>query len=275
MRFKFLMENKTDGPGCVAEHGLSLYIEAQGKKLLFDTGASPLFAKNAEFLNVDLEQVDALIISHGHYDHTGGVPEFCRLNQTAPIYIHRGAFCETYGLEDGKPEPEPCSIRWTEEQRREIEPRLVLTGGVMRLSDHMLISGTIPGIAGYAPTETFYRKLPDGALAPDPMEHEQMLVIREQEGLYVFSGCSHRGVIPAVRYARELFGGERIAALAAGMHLYSADAKMRKNVVEQLCAEEMDVVMPVHCTGINAICDLKTALRDKCVVATTGSAYGY
>ena len=99
MRFRFLMENKTDGPGCLAEHGLSIYIETQGRKLLFDTGASALFADNAKRLKVDLEEVEALIISHGHYDHTGGVPEFCRINKIAPIYIHEDAFYETYGME--------------------------------------------------------------------------------------------------------------------------------------------------------------------------------
>ena len=102
-----------------------------------------------------------------------------------------------------------------------------------------------------------------------------MLVIRQPEGLYVFSGCSHRGVIPAVRYAREIFGGEKIAVLVAGMHLYSADEAMRKKVIDQIIAEDIGLVMPVHCTGINAICDLKMALGDKCIVASTGTKYGY
>ena len=107
------------------------------------------------------------------------------------------------------------------------------------------------------------------------MTHEQILVIREPEGLYVFSGCSHRGIVPAIRYARELFGGERIAVLTAGMHLYSASEDVRKKVVGQVLAEDMDLVMPVHCTGIDAICDLKQALGGKCIVATAGSSYGY
>ena len=114
MRFRFLMENKTDGPGCIAEHGLSIYIETQGRRILFDTGASGLFVQNAEKLGVDLGRVDDVVISHGHYDHTGGVPAFCDCNKTAPIYIHKNAFHETYGLEqNGEWEKEPCSIRWT------------------------------------------------------------------------------------------------------------------------------------------------------------------
>lgn len=275
MRFRFLMENKTDGPGCLAEHGLSIYIEAQGRKLLFDTGASDLFADNAKRLKVDLEEVEALIISHGHYDHTGGVPEFCRINKIAPIYIHEDAFYETYGMEKGKPKSVTSGIRWTDEERSQIDPRILRTSGPARLSENIIISGTIPEIEGHGQTETFYRKLPDGSFEPDPMTHEQILVIREPEGLYVFSGCSHRGVVPAIRYARELFGGERVAVLTAGMHLYSADEETRRRVIAQVLKEDMDLVIPVHCSGIEAICDLKRALGDKCVVATVGSGYGY
>lgn len=274
MKFQFLIENKTDTPGCVAEHGLSIYIEAQGKKLVFDAGASALFAQNAKKLDVDLSRAEALIISHGHYDHTGGVPEFCRINREAPLYIHKDAFYESYGTEKGKIEDKPCGIRWTEEERRQIEPRIIKTEEPVWLTENIVISGTIPADPNCQQTEHFYRRLPDNTLVLDDMAHEQILVIREKEGLYVFSGCSHKGVIPAVSYARKLFGGERIAALTAGMHLYSAGREMRERVVGQILSEKMDTVIPVHCTGINAICDLKATLGEKCIAAATGSSYG-
>ncbi|MCI8646899.1 MAG: MBL fold metallo-hydrolase [Firmicutes bacterium] len=274
MKFQFLIENKTDTSGCVAEHGLSIYIEAQGKRIVFDAGASELFAENAKKLGVDLSRADAMIISHGHYDHTGGVPTFCRINKDAPVYIHKEAFYETYGMDNGSIDKEPCGIRWTQEEREQIEPRLIKTEGPLWLSDNIVISGTIPADPNRRQTEDFYRRLPDERLVPDEMAHEQILVVREPEGLYVFSGCSHRGVIPAVSYARELFGGERIAVLTAGMHLYSAGQEMREKVIGQILSEKLDTVIPVHCTGINAICDLKAALGAKCIAAATGSSYG-
>lgn len=274
MKFQFLMENKTDSDGLVAEHGLSVYIEAHGRKILFDTGASELFVQNAEKMKVDLASVEELVISHGHYDHTGGVPAFCRINKIAPIYVHENAFYENFSLDENG-ERSMDSIPWTERERAGIDPRIVRTSGVKWLSENIAISGTIPKIDGYEPTATFYRILEDGTVIEDSMDHEQMLVIREPEGLYVFSGCSHRGVIPAVRYAREIFGGEKIAVLVAGMHLYSADENMRKKVLDQIIAEDIGMVMPVHCTGINAICDLKMALQDRCIVAVTGTKYGY
>jgi len=274
MKFAFLIENKTDRDGIVAEHGLSIYIEAQGRKILFDTGASDLFIKNAEKMNVDLAAVEEVVISHGHYDHTGGVPAFCEINKIAPIYVHENAFYENFSLDENG-ERSMDSIPWTEHECAEIDPRIIRTSGVHWIDENIAISGTVPGIEGYEPTATFYRILEDGSVIEDNMDHEQMLVIREPEGLYVFSGCSHRGVVPAIRYARDIFNGEKIAALVAGMHLYSADEEMRNKVVDQIIEEEIDIVMPVHCTGINAICDLKNVLKDKCIVATAGTKYGY
>jgi 7,8-dihydropterin-6-yl-methyl-4-(beta-D-ribofuranosyl)aminobenzene 5'-phosphate synthase len=274
MKFAFLMENKTDRDGLVAEHGLSVYIEAHGRKILFDTGASDLFVKNAEKMKINLEEVEELVISHGHYDHTGGVPAFCKINKIAPVYVHENAFYENFSLNENG-ERSMDSIPWTEHECAEIDPRIIRTSGVKWLDENIAVSGTVPRIDGYEPTATFYRILEDGSVIEDNMDHEQMLVIREPEGLYVFSGRSHRGVVPAIRYAREIFGGEKIAVLVAGMHLYSADEEMRNKVVGQILEEEIDTVMPVHCTGINAICDLKAALGENRIVATTGTKYGY
>ncbi|MDD4200273.1 MAG: MBL fold metallo-hydrolase, partial [Eubacteriales bacterium] len=163
-------------------------------------------------------------------------------------------------------------IEWNEEELTELTPQLIFTDGPAEIAENIRITGTVPVGDDFRPTEFFYCK--DGMnLIDDDMSHEQCLVIREPEGLYIFSGCSHRGVINSINAGKAMFPGERVAVLVAGMHLYSSTDEDRKRVVEEIVAEKMDMVMPVHCTGIKAICDLKTKLEDRCFVATAGDEY--
>lgn len=271
--YKFLVENKTEHTGMLAEHGLSIYIEADGKKILFDAGATDIVIHNAEVMGVDLSDVDLAAVSHGHYDHTGGFPAFCKKNEKAKIYIHKDAFRDSYGFRNGEPEDEKSGICWTEEERAVLEERFIFTEGPVYITDNICITGTVPYAEGTNITENFYFKDEDGNWQKDDMSHEQVLVIRESDGLYIFSGCSHRGVISALEAGKSMFPGERVAVLVAGMHLYSASAEDRACVINQMVAEGLDKVMPVHCTGIKAICDLKTKLGDACVVAVAGDSF--
>ena len=273
MRFSFLVENRTDNPGILAEHGLSVYIEAHNKKILFDAGATDLIIRNAEKMNIDLGAVDMAVISHGHYDHTGGMPAFCEINDRAPVYIHKNAFRKSYGYENGVMDKETCGIRWTDEEREEIENCLIYTDGPVEITEDLWITGTVMTDDDFVPTENFSYYDEEGQLVRDDMSHEQCLVIREPEGIYIFSGCSHRGVLNALRAGKSIFPGERVAGLIAGMHLYSASQEDRQRVVDEISGEGLDMVIPVHCTGIKAICDLKARLGDSCIVATAGDTY--
>ena len=268
------MENRAGDDGIVAEHGLSVYIEADGTRILFDAGASDAFMKNAKSMGVDLSSVDMAVVSHGHYDHTGGFPAFCSVNGRAPIYIHRNAFHGAYELRDGELYGADSGIRWSDEERAMIGERLTLTDGPLFITDDICVTGTITPEEGFVPAERFYYRDGNGNIIEDDMSHEQCLVIRQPEGLYVFSGCSHTGVVSALEAARRIFPGERIAVLVAGMHLYKAAKEERARVVESVAAEEAECVMPVHCTGIDAICDLRIRLGDRCVPASAGDSFG-
>ena len=270
MKFTFLIENKTDNPGIVAEHGLSVFIEARGKKILLDAGATDLIMDNAKKLGVDLNQADLAVVSHGHYDHTGGFPAFGMINRHAPIYIHRNAFRKSFGMEKGKLEKESCGIRWSREEWAALEERLKLTGGPVEITEDICVTGTVAFSEGFVPTERFYYRDEAGRLAEDDLSHEQALVIREPEGLYVFSGCCHRGAVSALETAKSLFPGERVAAFIGGLHLYSASEKSRRQVVDRMLETDAGRIYPVHCTGIEAICMLKDLLGDRCIVATAG-----
>lgn len=181
MKLWVLMEN-TAGEGFAAEHGLSLYIEAAGRRILFDAGQSEAFAYNAEKLGIDLSRVDLAILSHGHYDHGGGLQHFLKRNSSAPIYLSRHAFdphhnaqCKDIGL---NPALRRC------DRLVFVDDELTLSSGLRLLS-----CNRTPRLH---PTDPF------GLTAcgqPEDFRHELYLLIEEDDKHILLSGCSHKGIL--------------------------------------------------------------------------------
>lgn len=267
---KFLSENKTQKVGCLAEHGLSIYIETEERTLIFDLGQSDIFVQNAKKMQADLDKVDAVIVSHAHFDHTQGIPRFCQINHHAPIYLQKDAFGKRYQLTEGKPKGGDVGILWTDSQFSEMEERLILINEPIYLTKNIAISGGIDQDPVFIPTEKFVVLSEDGQYREDTMSHEQILAILQPEGLYIFSGCSHLGVIAAINQAKKLFPGERIAGLISGMHLYETEAAIRNKLIEEVLSYELDLIIPIHCTGMDAICRIKSQMGDRCIIAGAG-----
>lgn len=274
MKFTFLVENKTDRVDCMAEHGLSIFIENDGKKILFDAGNSDMFLKNAKALGINLADVDLAMVSHGHYDHTGGFPYFLEINKTAQIYIHKDAFFEDYHCTDIKFKRN-CGINWNKEEKEKILSRSILTEKPVWIDENTVISGTIPEIKDIQTSDPFIRKYESGETEIDDMSHEQFLAIRTPKGIVLFSGCSHKGVIPAVKYARELFNGENVKLLVAGMHLFRTSKEISEKIIDELIELNVEKIVPVHCTGLKAIAEISKRLEDNCIIMTSGSSYEF
>lgn len=278
MRITFLSDNKTENPACVAEWGLSILIESCGHKVLFDTGASSIFAGNAASMGIRLDDVEAAVISHGHYDHTEGLPYFCMENDHARIYIHKNAISEAYGIDSsGMIEDDNCGIRWSNKFIENIRDRIVFTHDNFRINNSMILVGDIEPLKDYPMTDRFYRPVinREDKYIPDNMNHEQILIAEEETGIHIFSGCSHTGVMAAVERAKELFPGKNIRSLVAGMHLYPVEGKEKEKIVESLCSLGIDYIVPVHCSGMEAIMMFKEKLGDRCITASAGDIYEF
>ncbi len=293
MDIKILTENTVYKRGFLGEHGLSLWIDTGEKRYLFDTGQSGVFLKNAGKMKLELEQLNGIILSHGHYDHCGGMKEWAGRQKAGgklpkiPIYINQRAFDKKYSrhpvtgdlLFGGIPEDaeqwmkENESLVCTREGRTEIAENVYLLSNIPYVTDFESVPARFlkeisvkEGLKGKALESG--SKEPE--LSEDTMEDEQLLVIREKQGLCVFAGCAHPGIVNCLNYVQHSFLGEHIHSLVAGMHLKSCSSKQLKQTIASLQELEMDVVVPLHCTGILAIAAIKEALKDQCVLAEVG-----
>lgn len=271
MKIHILTENTVYKRDLIAEHGLSLLIEANGKRILFDTGQSDVYIKNAAKLGEEMTNLDAVILSHGHYDHCGGIEYFPQGEKKfPPLYIREGAFKDKRHYKEGH--YMAIGIDWKKEDYK---------GTVIETKErHDLGHGfTLLGKIGY---ETDFEEKPNGFYIleekeeeglypiPDLMEDEQLLVIETKKGLSLFMGCSHMGIINCIRRVEKEFPGKRIHTILAGMHLKSASANRLNRTMEELKNLDFDYLIPVHCTGMYPIIRMKQELGDRCLLAETG-----
>lgn len=268
MKISFLIDNKTESVRCTAEWGLSVHIETGEKNILMDQGASNMLIRNAAEMGINLAAVDYATVSHGHYDHSGGTEAFLELNDKAKLYVHKDALIPTFDLSDGM----ATGVPWDENFIKKYSDRIVRTEGVFRVDEKIWLIGDVPKAEGFVPAGIFHYRVGD-KFFPDPMKHEQTLVIEENGMLNIFSGCSHQGIVPILEYIGAVFPDKKINALVAGMHLFSASRERRTAVIREIESMGIEHIFPVHCTGMNAIVDFRVLLGDKVKIAAAGDSY--
>jgi len=190
MIIKSLVENTSISAEFKSEHGLCLYIETPKHKLLFDLGASSLFAENAKKLEVDLSEVDLVVISHGHYDHGGGLKAFLSENSKAKIYLNRQAFAKHYSH---RPSGEKAYIGLDKSLMQ--SDRLIFAGEQLIIDDELELFSNIKG-KKFVPSgnqDLFMES--GGLLVPDDFRHEQNLIINEGGKILLVAGCAHKGIV--------------------------------------------------------------------------------
>lgn len=191
LKITALAENTTANENFESEHGLSLYIETSNEKILFDMGQTTLFADNAAKLGIDLSSVDIAVLSHGHYDHGGGLAHFLSINKTAPVYLSRYAFGDYYngtekyiGLDKSLKE----------------NPRLVFTDDVSGIGKGLTLFSCNVAPKKFELGSFGLKEFKNGAFTPDPFLHEQYLLIETEGKRILISGCSHKGVLNIVKW---------------------------------------------------------------------------
>ncbi len=247
-----------------AEHGLSLYINAGDFRILFDTGASALFLGNAKNLGLRLNDLDALVLSHNHYDHTGGVEFLIDLYSGAPpIFAHPKTFTQSYAkpkagretLPDGARTigfPYPLGLAGL--RKRGI--KLTINQEPLEIHRDIWLSGEISRNCPFEDVGESFFQDPQLSRADDLLD-DQSLICKTDKGLIVISGCCHSGIVNTMKAVGSLFPRIPVWAVVGGFHLLHADAKRIKRSVDYLKSLEPQQVIAGHCTGFDALCSLR------------------
>lgn len=258
MKIQVLVENTTKREDLQAEHGLSIYVEAGKHKILFDMGQTEAFAENAKRLGIDLSEVDIAILSHGHYDHGGGLTRFLEINNKAPVYISRYAFMPHYNGSEKY-------IGLAEELKK--SKRLVFTEDVLEINSEMRLYSCNDKKKLYAFDSFGLNMLEKGILLPDDFRHEQYLMICEDDKKVLLSGCSHKGILNIVSWFEP-------DVLVGGFHFMKLDpagdgAERLKLAARQLMKYDTRYYTG-HCTGVEQYEFLKGIMGEQLEYFSTG-----
>ena len=272
VRITTLCENTAGMTNLLAEFGLSVLIETDEANILFDTGQSISVCHNANILGIDLAKVDKVVLSHSHFDHTGGLRQvLLNMRKEVAIIAHPHVWAIKY-IRQMEGKTEKYKFMGIPFQRQELEnfgATFNLATEPVEITDNIMTTGEIPMITEFedmAPplfggTSRFIER--DDVLKPDEVLDDQALIINTKLGLVVVLGCSHRGMINTLHHARQLTGVDQIHTIVGGAHLLSVSeerVQLTINVLKKLGVQKIGLC---HCTGMPAMALMAREFGDK------------
>lgn len=267
---RILCENTARGMGVLGEHGLAWWIDTGSHRVLFDAGQGLALLSNARRLGVDLADAAAIVLSHGHADHVGGLHQALDAAPGATLFLHPHAVLRRFTGSDGGTRGRRLSVDFVEtagfatpgrrvvvsSEAREIVPGLWCTGEIPRSNDFEDVGGP------------FF--LDEALSTPDPLLDDQALFFQARAGTVVVLGCAHAGVINTLEHVRTLTQGAPLHAVLGGMHLERADARRLDETFAALRRLGVQRFGPNHCTGIGAVARFWSEFPGRCVQCAAG-----
>lgn len=264
MKITTLIENLVYKQGLVAEHGLAMYIETENRKILFDTGQTGAFIQNAQKLGIDIEDIDSLVLSHGHYDHTGGLYFFLKKNSKAKVYAKREIFNQKYHG--------PNRFIGTLKNDTLLNNRLIYVDSITELAPDIFI---MPDIPIHNSTDTHFKglniKVNDGFII-DEFNDELFIAIKLNEQINIITACSHRGITNICTTASEYFKLP-VGLILGGFHMKDCTSEEYSQITHYLRLLQPKSMGVCHCTGIDKFADLRKDCNSHVFYNYTGYSF--
>lgn len=273
-----LCENTAGGgQGIIGEHGLSLLIERGEDRVLFDTGQGMSLIRNASLLGKDLTRVDRVALSHGHYDHTGGLADFLDTSRQATVFAHPDVFTERFARFDGPAGPRTRSIGipFTREELEQKGARFDLSPALREIASGMTFTGEIPRPQGWKAWDKRLVVRDGDGWRPDPFRDDASLLLETDRGAVLLLGCAHAGLHAIVKHLRTETGLDRFHAIMGGTHLGAGTRTDWEKALSLLESCRVEKIAASHCTGFQAASFLACRLGDRVCPATAGMTFEF
>ncbi len=269
-----LVENTTPSAWLAGEYGFSALIEVDGRKILFDTGSKDALFRNAANLGIDLGEVEALVISHGHFDHTGAVIPFLQRFGPKKVYAHPDIFLRRHV--QGRTGLGPhIGCPFSHEELVENGAEMVFIKDFSEIVPGVFMTGEIPRRNGFENTGGNFVVVAEDGIVEDKLLDDMALLIDHPEGLVIISGCAHSGMINTIEYIMEKTGRSRIQAFIGGTHLITASPERMAQTISILRKMDIGKIAVGHCTGFYAAARLLNELGPKVIKADTGMSFSF
>jgi 7,8-dihydropterin-6-yl-methyl-4-(beta-D-ribofuranosyl)aminobenzene 5'-phosphate synthase len=276
------------GTSIHSEHGLAYHIETEVKSkphaFMFDFGLDfHGVGKNMELLNIDMKKVEALGLSHGHFDHWGGliaILRSCRANirQGIPLYVGEEAFCQRFANLPAGAFEVSGMIDLEQLRRDEIEGLDVAK--IVEIKDPTVIvpgaylTGNIERVTEYEKGSPMLLIKREGEIQRDHFAGEQSLVFDlKGKGLVLVSSCAHAGIVNTIKHAQKMTGAEKVHAVIGGFHLSGARPEVIQRTIADIKAISPEYIVPMHCTGFEAVAAFQQEMPGQVIINTAGTRY--
>jgi 7,8-dihydropterin-6-yl-methyl-4-(beta-D-ribofuranosyl)aminobenzene 5'-phosphate synthase len=257
--------------GFIGEWGLSIFIEADNKHILFDTGPGFSTIYNAQPLGIDFKTIDSIVLSHGHYDHTGGLKAVLRRKGTVDVIAHPDIWGKKYSFRENN--YRYIGIPFPKEKLEGLGARFILSGDPIWISDNIVTSGEVPFSTGYEETDSSLYKIDNNTLIRDNFTDDLSLAIKTDKGLSIFLGCAHRGMINIINHFQKTTGEKRVYSVIGGTHLISASQERLDRTIADLKKTGIQKLGVSHCTGFDASIRLVEEFKDIFFLNSSGSRH--